>query len=140
VPLSTTNGAEKQMFGLQTDLRRRRGSDSGISIFSNWAASTRKHTPPRGNKSEWPARTEAEAPLLEVKSVVPHGDLYEIKGSPEPGRTVIFNGEHVRIVFENSSFRYFVGPLHDGITILTIPVQNEYGGVNTKQLAVSREH
>ena len=67
----------------------------------------------RGNKCEWPARTEAEAPLLEVKSVVPHSDLYELKGSAGPGRTVILNGDRVPIVFEKSSFRYFVGPLHD---------------------------
>jgi hypothetical protein len=65
-------------------------------------------------------------------------DLYELKGSAGPGRTVILNGDRVPIVFEKSSFRYFVGPLHHGITILTMPVQNEYGGVNTEQLAVSR--
>jgi hypothetical protein len=47
-------------------------------------------------------------------------------------------GNTYPFVFENSSFRYFVDPLHDGITILMPPVQNEYGGVNPKQLAISR--
>jgi hypothetical protein len=92
------------------------------------------------NRREWAARTEPEVPLLEIKSVVPHGDIYEIKGSAEPGSTVIINGQSVPILFENSSFRYFVGPLPDGITILTITVQNEDGGVNTKQLALGDEN
>jgi hypothetical protein len=95
---------------------------------------------PAPNMSKWAARTEPEVPLLEIKSVVPHGDIYEIKGSAEPGSTVIMNGQSVPILFENSSFRYFVGPLPDGVTILTITVQNEDGGVNTKQLALGNEN
>ncbi len=95
---------------------------------------------PAPNRREWAAKTEPEVPLLEIKSVVPHGDIYEIKGSAEPGSTVIMNGQSVPILFENSSFRYFVGPLPDGITILTITVQNEDGGVNTKQLALGNEN
>src|ERR1700747_1067631 len=95
---------------------------------------------PAPNRRESAARMGPEVPLLEIKSVVQHGDIYEIKGLAEPNSTVIVNGQYVPILFENSSFRYFVGPLHDGITILTITVQNKDGGVNTKQLALGIEN
>jgi len=103
-------------------------------------AESRRHrsTSPIGaNKQQWAVRAEEEITNLEINSVVQHGDIYEIIGSAEPGSSVMVNGQYAPMLFENSTFRYFVGPLPNGVTVLTITVQNESGGVNTKQLALT---
>jgi hypothetical protein len=79
---------------------------------------------------------EPEIPLLEITAVVQHGHIYEIKGRVERGALVMINDEKVP-TFGESSFRYFVGPLPTGLTVITVTLQNEKGGVNTKQLAIT---
>jgi hypothetical protein len=93
--------------------------------------------PSAPNKPAVAERTEVAVVYLEIKSVVQHGDIYEIVGSAEPGSSVMINGQYAPLVFENSTFKYFVGPLPNGVTVLTVTVQNEYGGVDTKQLALT---
>ena len=80
---------------------------------------------------------EPEAPRLDIESVVQHGDIYEIVGTAEPGSTVMINGQYAPTFFENSTFKYFVGPLPDGVTVVTITAQSEDGGVSTKQVALT---
>ena len=88
-------------------------------------------------KQTWTARMEPEAPHLEIKSVVQHGHIYEIVGSAEPGSSVMINGQSVPMFFENSTFKYFIGPLPDGVTVVTITTQNQNGGFNTRQVALT---
>jgi hypothetical protein len=89
------------------------------------------------NKHEMAKSMELEVPHLEINSVVQHGDIFEIVGSAEGGSSVMINGQYAPLVFENSTFKYFVGPLRNGVTVLTVTVQNEYGGVDTKQVALT---
>ena len=49
------------------------------------------------------------------------------------------NGEAAATIFEGNAFRRFVGPLSAGTTMIAVTFQNEHGGVNTQQLAVTLE-
>jgi hypothetical protein len=89
------------------------------------------------HKQTWTARMEPEPPHLEIKSVAQHGHIYEIVGSAEPGSSVMINGQYVPTFFESSTFEYFIGPLPDGVTVVTITSQNENGGFNTRQVALT---
>ena len=93
--------------------------------------------PSAPNQQALAKRIELEAAHLEITSALQHGDIYEIVGSAEPGSSVMINGQYAPLVFENSTFKYFVGPLPNGVTVLTVTVQNEYGGVDTKQVALT---
>jgi len=105
-----------------------------VIVESRQDGSTHPSAP---NKRAAAERTEVAVVHLEIKSVVQHGDIYEIVGSVEPGSSVMINGQYAPLVFENSTFKYFVGPLPNGVTVLTVTVQNEYGGVDTKQVALT---
>jgi len=104
------------------------------------AVAARRHrnvTPFRPKEREWATQTEPKAPRLDITSVIQHGDIYEIVGSADAGSSVMINGQYAPVFFENSTFKYFVGPLPDGVTVLTITAQNENGGVNTRQVALT---
>jgi hypothetical protein len=60
----------------------------------------------------------------------------EIQAETEPGTTVMVNGEKAAVIFAGSRIRHFVGPLPDGVTVVSITAQNDEGGVITKTLAV----
>lgn len=79
---------------------------------------------------------QPRSPKLEVDSVTQHGDIVEIKGEVEPGASVMVNGERAAVVFDGSRFKHFVGPLPRGVTVITVTVQDDQGGVETKTLAV----
>jgi hypothetical protein len=83
--------------------------------------------------------SEAPAPVLYINTVVQHGRIVEIEGTTEPGTIVMINGEAAATIFEGNAFRHFVGPLPAGTTMIAITCQNEHGGVNTQQLAVTLE-
>ena len=75
-------------------------------------------------------------PVLNVESITPYGHIVEIQAETDPGTTVMVNGEKAAVIFAGSRIRHFVGPLPDGITMVTITAQNDEGGVITKRLAV----
>lgn len=75
-------------------------------------------------------------PVLNVESITPYGHIVEIVAETDPAATVMVNGERAAVIFPGSRIRHFVGPLPDGVTIITITAQNDEGGVNTKRLAV----
>ena len=75
-------------------------------------------------------------PVLNVESITPYGHIVEIQAETDPGTTVMVNGEKAAVIFAGSRTRHFVGPLPDGITVVTITAQNDEGGVITKRLAV----
>jgi hypothetical protein len=75
-------------------------------------------------------------PVLNVESITPYGHIVEIQAETDPGTTVMVNGERAAVIFAGSRIRHFVGPLPDGITVITITAQNDEGGVITKRLAV----
>jgi hypothetical protein len=52
---------------------------------------------------------------------------------------VMINGQPVASIFPENTFRHFLGPLPTGTTIVTITCQNQQGGVNTQQLALTLE-
>src|SRR5438270_11710604 len=78
-------------------------------------------------------------PTLHITSVVQHGHIVEIKGATDAGTVVMINGQPVASVFPENTFRHFLGPLPRGTNIVSITCQDEQGGVNTQQLAVTLE-
>lgn len=87
----------------------------------------------RGGQS---VAAKSHIPVLNVDSITQHGHIVEIKGDTEPGTAVMVNGERAAVIFDGSRFHHFVGPLPDGVTLITVTVQDSEGGVNTKKLAV----
>jgi hypothetical protein len=83
--------------------------------------------------------SEPVAPTLHVTSIVQHGHIVEIHGTTDPGAIVMINGQPAATIFEPNEFRHFVGPLPVGTSIITITSQNDQGGVNTQQMAVTVE-
>jgi hypothetical protein len=75
-------------------------------------------------------------PKLNVESITSYGHIIEIIAETDPGTTVMVNGERAAVIFAGARIRHFVGPLPDGVTVLTITAQNDEGGVITKRLAV----
>jgi hypothetical protein len=76
------------------------------------------------------------SPSLHIDSVVQHGHIVELRGSTEPGAVVMINGQ-TAVIFDGSTFRHFLGPLPSGTTIVTVTAQDEHGGVNTQQVALT---
>lgn len=76
-------------------------------------------------------------PALRIDSVMQHGHIVEIEGSTDPGAVVMINGERAAVVWDQNEFHHFVGPLPSGTTVIAVTSQDEHGGVNTKQVAVT---
>jgi hypothetical protein len=76
-------------------------------------------------------------PVLNVESITPYGHIVEIVAGTDPGTIVMVNGERAAVIFAGSRIRHFVGPLPDGVTVITITAQNDEGGVNTKKVAIA---
>jgi hypothetical protein len=83
--------------------------------------------------------SEPAAPTLHVTSIVQHGRIVEIQGTTDPGAVVMINGQPAATIFPGNEFRHFVGPLPAGTSIVSVTSQNDQGGVNTQQLAVTVE-
>lgn len=83
--------------------------------------------------------SEPVAPTLHVTSIVQHGRIVEIEGTTDPGAIVMINGQPAATIFEGNEFRHFVGPLPAGTSIVSVTSQNDQGGVNTQQMAVTAE-
>ena len=83
--------------------------------------------------------SEPLPPILHVNSIVQHGRIVEIEGTTDPGAVVMINGQPAVTIFDRNEFRHFVGPLPAGTSIVTITSQNNRGGVDTQQIAVTVE-
>jgi len=83
--------------------------------------------------------SEPSPPMLRVTSMVQHGRIVEIQGTTDPGAVVMINGQPAATLFDGNQFRHFVGPLPAGTSIVTMTSQNDQGGVNTQQMAVTVE-
>ena len=81
--------------------------------------------------------SEPTTPTLHVTSIVQHGRIVEIHGTTDPGAIVMINGQPGATIFAGNEFRHFVGPLAAGTSIITVTSQNDRGGVNTQQMAVT---
>jgi hypothetical protein len=92
-----------------------------------------------GTRHEPVSSPDPHPPVLHVTSIVQHGRIIEIKGTAEPGAVVMINGQAAATMFEENGFHHFLGPLSVGLTIVSITCQDEQGGVNTQQLAVTLE-
>lgn len=82
---------------------------------------------------------EPSPPMLRVTSIVQHGRIVEIQGTTDLGAIVMINGQPAATIFDGNQFRHFVGPLPAGTSIVSITSQNDQGGVNTQQMAVTVE-
>jgi hypothetical protein len=82
---------------------------------------------------------EARGSGLHISSLVQHGHIVEIRGSTDPGAVVMINGQTASTIFDGHAFRHFLGPLPSGTTIISVTSQDEQGGVNTLQVAVTIE-
>lgn len=76
------------------------------------------------------------APDLEIEKIVQHGHIVEIQAKVKPGTTVMVNGEKAAVIWEQGRIKHFVGPLPDGVNVIAITVQDENGGINSKQLSI----
>lgn len=74
---------------------------------------------------------------LQINSVTQHGHIVEIQGSTDPRAVVMINERTATTIFNGNSFRHFLGPLPSGTSIITVTSQDEQGGVNTQQFAVT---
>jgi hypothetical protein len=81
--------------------------------------------------------SEPSPPMLRVTSIMQHGRIVEIQGTTAPGAVVMINGQPAATLFDGNQFRHFVGPLPAGTSIITMTSQNDQGGVNTQQMAVT---
>lgn len=76
-------------------------------------------------------------PDLRINSIIHHGRIVEVVGSAEPGDVVMINGEPAATLFDNNTFKHFIGPVSAGTSIVTVTAQNDEGGVTTRQLLVT---
>jgi hypothetical protein len=70
---------------------------------------------------------------LQVDPLIQHGRVIELTGKTEVGARVMVNGHEVPVIGVDGSFHYFMPPLPNGESIITITAQNSHGGVNTQQ-------
>ena len=73
---------------------------------------------------------------LELDPFIQHGRVIELSGKTEVGARVMVNGHEVPVIAGDGSFRYFMPPLPNGESVITITAQNAKGGVNTQQQKV----
>jgi hypothetical protein len=78
-------------------------------------------------------------PTLHITAIVQHGHIVEIRGSTDPGPIVMINGQTASTLFDGNAFRHFLGPLPSGTSIISVTSQDQQGGVNTQQAAVTIE-
>jgi len=73
---------------------------------------------------------------LELDPLIQHGRVIELTGKTEPSARVMVNGHEVPVIGADGSFHYFMPPLPNGESTITITEQNARGGVNTQQQKV----
>jgi hypothetical protein len=80
--------------------------------------------------------TESGAIRLELDPLIQHGHVIELTGKTETGARVMVNGHEVPVIGSDGGFHYFMPPLPNGESVITITAQNSRGGVNTQQQKV----
>lgn len=73
---------------------------------------------------------------MELDPLIQHGRVIELTGKTEPTARVMVNGHEVPVIGADGSFHYFMPPLPNGESTITITAQNARGGVNTQQQKV----
>jgi hypothetical protein len=73
---------------------------------------------------------------LELDPLIQHGRVIELTGKTEIGARVMVNGHEVPVIGGDGGFHYFMPPLANGESVITITAQNARGGVNTQQQKV----
>jgi hypothetical protein len=73
---------------------------------------------------------------LELDPLIQHGRVIELTGKTEPTARVMVNGHEVPVIGADGGFHYFMPPLPNGESTITITAQNARGGVNTQQQKV----
>ena len=81
----------------------------------------------------------SSTPTLHIGAIIKHGHIIEIRGSTDPGAIVMINGQTAATIFDGNGFRHFLGPLPAGVSIISVTSQDQQGGVNTQQVAVTIE-
>jgi hypothetical protein len=74
--------------------------------------------------------------LLQLDSVVQHGNQLEIAGRTEPGARVMVNDQPVFTVQPDGSFKHFTPPLARGTNPITVTALNAKGQIATKRKTV----
>lgn len=72
---------------------------------------------------------------LELKPLMQHGHIIEVKGKTEPGARVMVNG-HEALMEADGSFGFFTPSLPKGENVITVTAQNAKGAVKTEQKKV----
>ena len=80
--------------------------------------------------------TESGQIPLELDPLIQHGRVIELTGKTEAGARVMVNGHEVPVIGADGRFHYFMPPLANGESTITITAQNARGGVNTQQQKV----
>jgi hypothetical protein len=80
--------------------------------------------------------TESGQIPLELDPLIQHGRVIELTGKTEAGARVMVNGHEVPVIGSDGRFHYFMPPLANGESTITITAQNARGGVNTQQQKV----
>jgi len=83
-----------------------------------------------------PKGKDTEAISLDIDPFIQHGHVLELTGKTEVGARVMVNGREVPVIASDGTFRYFMPPLPQGESVITITAQNAKGGVNTLQKKV----
>ncbi len=73
---------------------------------------------------------------LEMEPLIQHGHVIEVSGKTEVGARVMVNGKEVPMISDDGTFHYFMPPLPNGESLITVTAQNSKGGVNTHQQKV----
>jgi hypothetical protein len=80
--------------------------------------------------------TESGQIPLALDPLIQHGRVIELTGRTEVGARVMVNGHEVPVIGSDGRFHYFMPPLANGESTITITAQNAKGGVNTQQQKV----
>lgn len=86
--------------------------------------------------SPLPVTHAPSSPDLAIEKVIQHGHIVEIQAKVQPGTTVMVNGEKAAILWDQGRIKHFVGPLPDGVNVIAVTVQDDEGGINSKQLSI----
>lgn len=115
-------------------LHRLPGSSTAAHHYS---VKDRKSETPLKKRQPLTNHVAPQPPDLQDISVIHHGRIVEVKGGTDPGAIVMINGERAATFFDGNRFKYFLGPMSLGTTVITITAQNDLGGVTTRRLAVT---